>query len=154
METNVEAIVRPVRSDLEALTSESREIVGAAGERVVARLREMGETPPGAALITPAGSLDAGFLVHVVLQAPDQPVSTAVVRQGLTNAMRRAQEWSIASIAVPPLGTGAGQLDAEAAAQVMGPVLLEHVDQGSVERVEVVVPSAYELDVFQAVVSS
>lgn len=152
VDADVEAILRPVRSDLEALTSESRHLLEAAGPKVATRLRDMGETPAGAALITPAGDLDAGFLIHVVLQSPDQPVSAALVRQGLTNALRRAGEWSIASVAVPPLGTGAGQLDAERAAEAMVPLLAEHIRDGTVERIELVVPSAYELDVFRAAV--
>lgn len=151
-EADVEALLRPVRSDLEALTAESRDLIERAGDQIAARLRDMGETPPGAALITPAGDLDAGFLIHVVLQSPQQPVNASLIRQGLTNALRRADEWSIASLAVPPLGTGPGQMDAETAAEAMIPLLTAHLETGSVERIEVVVPSDYELDVFKAAI--
>ena len=151
-DVDAEAVVRPVRSDLEALTSESRELIGSAGPAVAARLRDMGETPPGAALITPAGDLDTGFLIHVVLQSPDQPVTAAVLGQGLTNALRRAEEWAISSVAIPPLGTGAGQVEAERAAEIMIPLLADQLRTGALERIEIVVPSVYELEVFRAAV--
>jgi hypothetical protein len=51
---------------------------------------------------------------------------------------------------MPPLGTGAGNLDAEEAAAVMLPVLREHLQTAVYpERVRIVVESPYELDAFR-----
>ena len=60
-------------------------------------------------------------------------------------------EWGLETLALPPLGTGAGNLDAEDAAGVMVPVLLEHMrDADFPAHVTIVVESEYERDVFQS----
>lgn len=52
-------------------------------------------------------------------------------------------------MALPPLGTGAGNLDAEAAADAMMPVLRQHLGcEDYPKQVIVMVPTDYELDVF------
>lgn len=146
---DVEAVVRPVRSDGEALTAVGRRLEVAAGPDVVARLREMGDLPVGGALLTPGGDLASSFLVHVVVQAPDEPVTEAGVRRGLVNALRRASELGIASLALAPLGVGAGNLDAEAAARIMEEVVGEHRDSGEPPRtLVIVVESDYEERIF------
>ena len=68
----------------------------------------------------------------------------------MPNALRRCTEWGIERLAVPPLGTGAGNLDAEDAASVMVPVLLEHMREAQhPARVTIVVDSEYEFEVFR-----
>jgi O-acetyl-ADP-ribose deacetylase (regulator of RNase III) len=44
--------------------------------------------------------------------------------------LRRAAEFGIPSVALPPLGTGAGQLGVEASARRMVPILAEHLAEG------------------------
>ncbi len=150
-ETQAEAILRPVRSDLEALTPESRALALEAGAAVAAQLQSFGEVPPGSALITPAGELGAAFLIHAVLQAPDTPVTETIVHQALEHGLRRTEEWSIASVALPPLGNGAGQLDTERVCAIMVPTLQRHVKASDGEfSVDLVLSNDYELDVFRS----
>ena len=53
------------------------------------------------------------------------------------------------SVAMPPLGTGAGHLGIEESAELMIPVLIEHMESNAfTEAVVVVVESEYEEDVF------
>jgi len=146
----VGALLRPVAADGSAVTPAMRRLELAAGEAMLEQLARVGELPVGAAAITPAGALAAEFVVHVSVRSRDEPVSPAGVRLGLVNGLRRVREWAIDNIAVVPLGTGAGNLDAEQAAEVMVPVLVEHVEQGGPpSRIVIVVETEYEREAFE-----
>lgn len=145
-----EAILRSMTSELYADTAFSREVELAAGDQVSRRLQAMGELPVGAAVVTPGGGHPAPFLIHVVLRSREEPVGAEAVRTGLTNGLRRARELGLESLALPPLGTGAGNLDAQESAAVMVPVLLEHHGSSPAHpgEVTILVATAYEEEVF------
>ncbi len=148
-----EAILRSISSDLDPDTTQSRELEVRAGLDVTERLQAMGDLPVGAAVITPGGELDAAFLIHVVLRSPEEPVTSERVQAALKNGLRRAEEWGMESLALPPLGTGAGNLDAQEAAAVMIPVLADHLlFSESPREVTVAVGTEYERDVFDRAV--
>lgn len=145
------AILRPVSADWTAVTAATRRLELKAGEAVAEQCRRLGELPVGSAAITPAGGLAAQFLVHVVVRSPDEPISPASVRRSLQNGLRRLSEWAVDTVAMPPLGTGAGNLDAEEAAAAMLPVIAEHAAEHDFpKRVQVLVENEYELQVFEA----
>ncbi|MGH7606590.1 MAG: macro domain-containing protein, partial [Gemmatimonadales bacterium] len=114
-------MLRPVSAEWDAVTPPMRRLEAAAGAQVEAACRRMGELPVGSAVITGAGALTAQFMVHVVVRSREEPVTPASVRRGLENGLRRLAEWAIESVAMAPLGTGAGNLDAEDAARIMIP---------------------------------
>ena len=149
-EAGTEAVLRPVRSDLAAVTPASREVAVDAGADVARRLEGLGEVPVGGAVVTPGGGLSAAFLIHVVVQAPDQPLTELTVQRALVNGLRRAREWGISSLALPPLGTGAGNLDPERWAALVVGILRDHADEGGEPtEIEVVVETRYEEEIFQ-----
>ena len=74
-EVEVEAFLRPVSSGLEAVTPASRRMELGAGEVLQEHLERTGELPVGGAVITPGGDLGALFLIHVVIQSPEENVS-------------------------------------------------------------------------------
>ncbi len=149
-ETPAGALVNPVDDDWQAATPAARRLELAAGAVRAAQRRALGELPVGSATITPAGSLPAQFLIHVVVRSRDEGVTRGGVRRALQNGLRRAVEWAITDVAMPPLGTGAGNLDAEESAAVMLPVLRAHLRAAAFpERVRIVVESEYELDSFR-----
>jgi O-acetyl-ADP-ribose deacetylase (regulator of RNase III) len=149
VEAGTECVLRSVSSELEPDTAESRDIERGAGSAVGDRLRAMGSLPVGAAVITPGGDLPVAFLIHVVLQSPEEPVRTEGVRLALQNGLRRAQEWAVETLGMPPLGTGAGNLGAEEAADVMIPLIQEHLQRFEHPReVLIAVANEYENDVF------
>jgi O-acetyl-ADP-ribose deacetylase (regulator of RNase III) len=152
--TTLEAVVRPIRSDGEAVNQIGRRLEIAAGPELAERLRELGEFPVGGAVLTPAGNLSTSFVIHVVVQSPDEPVTPSGVRRGLVNALRRASELGIASLALPPVGMGPGNLDAEDAARILNEVLTEHHEGGENPReLLIVVESEYEEEVFGRLIS-
>lgn len=149
-----EAILRPIRSDLAPMTPAARDLGARAGARVAARLEAAGVLPVGGAVITPAGDLAASFLIHVVTSAVDEPQSPTTVQRALKNGLRRAADWGIASLALPPLGISVGDMGAEEGAQVLAEILVDHLGEGQPPlELVVVVGSAYEEQVLGRVVA-
>lgn len=144
-EVEADAIVRPVGTDFSAVTPAMRRFELAAGEAVAEQCRRLGEIPMGSAVITAAGELGADLIVHVAVRSATENATRPVVRQGFLNALRRVAEWEADTIAVAPLGTGAGNLDAETSADIMLTVLAEQVHgAGLPVRVVLVVEDAYQ----------
>ena len=147
-------LMRPVRSDLEPLTSGSRDVGIKAGQTVTDRLDQLGSVPVGGAVITPGGGLDAEFLIHAVTMDEVESQSTMTVQRAVRNGLRRAVEWEFASLALPPLGLGVGDMGAEDAARVLVELLVDHLDEGHAPlEIVIVVGNEYEESVFNAVIS-
>ncbi len=143
-------MLRPVSADWSAPTPAMRRLEQVAGPGLEAQCARLGELPVGSAVITPAGGLAAEFMVHAVIRSPEEAVTVSGVRRALRNGLRRLAEWAIAEVAMPPLGTGAGNLDAEESAAAMVPVLVEHAAaSGSPARVVIVVETEYERQAFE-----
>ena len=146
-------ILRPVTAEWAAVTPATRRLELAAGPEVEEQCRNMGELPVGSAIVTGAGALPAELMIHVVVRSTVAPVTDAGVARGLVNGLRRANEWGIEVLTLPPLGTGAGNLDAEQAAAVMVPILVEWLRSGRhPRRVVIVVETEYERDTFERAV--
>ena len=123
---DVQAAMRAVGSDLEPCSAVDQRMGIHAGAALLERLRAFGELPVGGAVVTPAGDLGSELLIHVVIRSVEEPVSEERVARAFRNGLRQAAEWGVGTLAVPPLGVGAGNLDAEASARVMCSVLEEH----------------------------
>lgn len=155
VEARVEAVLRPVASDLAAVSAAGREVELQAGDSVRRRLAALGEVPVGGAVVTPGGGMEIPFLIHAVIQSREEPPTAASVRLALTNGLRRAVEWEVRSLALPPLGLGVGQMEAEGAAREMVALLQEHVAAaGFPSSVTVVAPGPYEEEVFRLVLGA
>ena len=147
------AVMRPVSSDFSPVTPAMRRRDQAAGVVVERQCAQLGDLPVGSAVITAAGDLPAGFIVHVAVRSSDENATQAGVRRGLLTGLRRLVEWEIESVALAPLGTGAGNLDAEESAAVMIPVLVEHLRTAPYpSSVVVAVEDAYQETVFAAAI--
>jgi len=147
---DVDAVLRPVSAEWEAVTPAMRRLELAAGPELAAYCHRLGEPPVGSALITPAGALRARFMVHVVVRSVDESVSEAVVRRGFRNGLRRLQEWAIERVGLPAIGTGAGNLDAEEVARIMLDEYYDHaVTADYPTAVTIAAESDYELDAFR-----
>ncbi len=151
----VEAVLRPVSTTLSAITPAGRNLEELADSEMTARLEAMGELPIGAAVITPAPALPCSFVIHAVLQSASEPITERSVRMALLNGLRRAREWGVRELALPPLGTGAGNFDVESSAQIVLPLLREHL--GGAEHpseLVVAVTDDYEAEAFSRVLTA
>lgn len=127
---SVQGLVRPVRTDLAPVDARARDLVTAAGRELEERLARVGMLPVGGAVLTPAGSLAADYLIHVVVMSDDEPQSSFSIQRALRNGLRRAADWGLESLAVPTLGLGAGSVDPETPARALVEILFNHLDEG------------------------
>lgn len=147
----VEAVIRPSRSDGMAINAVGLRLESVAGPSVMERITGQGDLPAGTAVLAPSGGLACSFLINVVLQSAEEPVTIHSVQRGLVNALRRAADFGVESLALPPLGVGAGNLEVEESAKVIVDVIRNHVSEGAPPLVfEIVVDSDYEESVFAA----
>lgn len=152
-EIEVDAIVRPVRSDLGPVSSAGRHLGVVAGEEVEARLAQTGALPVGGAVMTPAGTLPCAFLIHAVVMSDEEPQTTATMQRALTNALGRAVDWGLESLALPPIGIGVGMTEPEVHAQALVDILQAHVAAGQPPLdITIAVASAYEADLFRRLI--
>jgi O-acetyl-ADP-ribose deacetylase len=153
-EVKAEAVLRPVSCDFAPVNPAMRRFDRLAGPAVAEQCSRLGELPLGSAAITAAGDIAAGYIVHVAVRSVDQAATPAVVQRGLLNGLRRLEEWGIRSVAMAPLGTGAGNLDAEESATAMLPVLVDHMrSTDHIEKAVLVVEDAYQETAFRAAVA-
>ncbi len=149
VDVGADAIVRPVGTDFAPVTPAMRRFDQAAGTSVSEQCRLLGDIPLGSAVITAGGALDAQLIVHVAVRSAMDNATRPVVRQGFTNALRRLAEWGAEVVAVAPLGTGAGNLDAETAADIMLDLLAARLGTGDgPDRVVIVAEDAYQESAF------
>src|SRR5207244_2530435 len=116
-------------------------------------LRLQKELAVGAAVVTAGGGgLPAEFVIHAVIQSETEPVTRDGVARAWRSTLQQAQEWEFSSVTVPPLGTGAGNLSMEDAADIMVPILEAHLGSAAVPAsVSIVVETAADRDTFEAV---
>ncbi len=146
-----DAVVRPTNGNLESITPALRRLELAAGPRFRDACHVKRELAVGAAVVTAAGDLAVELVVHAVITARGEGVTRDGVRRAATAALWQAAQWSIETLAVPPLGIGAGQLSTEEAADALLPVIREHalVNRHPVNLL-VVVETEREREVFEA----
>jgi O-acetyl-ADP-ribose deacetylase (regulator of RNase III) len=140
-----------VRGDGSPITPGGRRLELAAGPSVARHLAALGDLPPGSAVLTPGGELGVPYLLHLVVRTAEEPLTEGTVRRALDQGLARVADWGLRSLTLPPLGTGAGGLDAETAASLMAEALTE-AGSGDFEVV-VRVDSEYERDLFARVLS-
>ena len=144
-----EALLRPVRSDLTPVTAAARDLVQRAGEAVADRLEKLGPLPVGGAVMTPAGALSSSFIIHVVVLSREEPQTSSSVQKALRNGLRRAADWEVMSLSLPPLGLGVGAMEPEDAARALVDLLNDHIAEGRPPLdLAIVVSSPYELELF------
>ena len=149
-----DAVVRPTNGNLEPITPALRRLELAAGPKFRDLCRVQRELGVGAAVVTPAGDLPVELVVHAVVMTRADPVSRAGVRRAAEAALRQAEQWHIATLATPPLGTGAGQLPADDAAEALLGVVLAHGRAAEhPTTVVIVVETDAERDVYQALLA-
>ena len=148
-----DALLRPIRSDLAPVSAASRDIGLAAGEELEERMERIGTLPIGGAVLTPSGRLAASYLIHVVVMSEEEPQTSLSVQRALRNGLRRATDWGLASLALPPLGLTVGTTEPEEAARALVEILFNHLDEGAAPfDLTIVVASDFEASLFGGLV--
>ncbi len=108
-----------------------------AGAEVETELRRIGRCPAGEAVVTAGGALPAKFIIHTV--APIFDDTTQEDQRGLlaacyTNALARADENGIRTLAFPCIGTGIYGWPADTAAEIAFRAVAAHLEGCDMQR--------------------
>src|SRR5438094_739431 len=147
-----DAIVRPATTRLDPTTPAVRRLEQVGGPEFTAHMRLQKELAVGAAVVTAGGGdLPAEVVIHAVIRSDTEPVTREGVARAWQSALERAREWEFARLTVPPLGTGAGNLAVEDAAEVMVQVLKVHGGSAAFPAdVAIVVETPEDREAFEA----
>ena len=129
-----DAIIRPATATLSATTPLLRRLEVAGGRKLLDQLAVTEPLAVGSAVVTSAGELPVGLLVHAIVSSPTERVSRDGVRRAFRSALERALTWQMSDVAVPPLGLGAGNLDIDESASLMADELSRHFLSASFPR--------------------
>ena len=146
-----DAIVRPSTALLEPTTPGLRRLEQVGGAAFWEQAHTDRELAVGSAVVTGGGSLEVELVIHAIIRSATEPVTRGSVRRALTAVLQRAADWQLAHLAMPLLGTGAGNLPLEEAADVMGAVLTAVPGPGGFPReVTIVVENDEERQVVES----
>jgi len=121
------------------------------GAVIEAEAVSKGPIAVGEAVVTGAGALPAKYVIHAAAMGPDLQTDAAKIGDATANALRRAQQHSLRSVALPALGTGVGAFPAGEAARVMLAEVAKHCrGKTSLREVVLCLFDAKTLGVFEA----
>lgn len=137
---DIEAVVNAANAQLRTGGGVAGAIHSAAGPGLTDETRPLAPIEPGEAVITGGHDLPNEHVIHVLgpVYGRDEP-SDELLRTGYENALARAEENNVASVAFPALSTGAfGYPLAEAARIAVQTILDAAPDLDTVEHVRFV----------------
>jgi O-acetyl-ADP-ribose deacetylase (regulator of RNase III) len=114
----VDAIVTPANGSLWMSTGVAGAIKRAGGDAIELAAIRQGPVEPGGAVVTPAGTLAARWVIHAVSLDRDRRTSAEALERAVRSAMARAREIGATSVALPALGSGVGGFPLEEGARI------------------------------------
>jgi len=127
----VDAIVNAANTQLWMGGGVAGAIKRAGGMVIEREAQGQGPIPVGEAVVTGAGRLPCRYVIHAATMGPDLTTDARHIQAATRNALRRAEEHGLASVAFPALGTGVGGFPLPAAAAIMVEEIVRHLQQRS-----------------------
>jgi O-acetyl-ADP-ribose deacetylase (regulator of RNase III) len=146
---DVEAVVNAANAQLRTGGGVAGAIHQAAGPGLTDETRPLAPIQPGEAVITGGHDLPNDHVIHVLgpVYGRDEP-SDELLRAGYENALDRAEENGVTSVAFPALSTGAFGFPVQAAAHIALKTVLDRAPTlDSVSRIRFVL---FDEEDFQA----
>jgi len=151
-EMEADAIVNAANSDLILGAGVSGAIGRRGGKVIQDECDRIRFVPLGDAVVTAAGELKARYVIHAVSMEIGHFTTERNVALATHNALLRAEELKLKTIAFPAIGTGAAALAPEFSARAMLETMADHVSRGtSLEHIYVVLFNEEILAVFKEV---
>ncbi len=123
---DVDAIVNAANNHLWMGAGTAGAIVRAGGREIEDEAIRQGPISVGEAVVTGSGDLACKHVIHAAAMGQNLVTSADNIRASTDNALKRAEELGVASVAFPALGTGVGGFDHRRAAEIMLSVCAEH----------------------------
>lgn len=116
---DVDAIVNAANNHLWMGAGSAGAIVRAGGREIEDEAISQGPIEIGEAVVTGGGDLPARHVIHAAAMGEDLITSAELIRAATENALKRAEELKLSSVALPALGTGVGGFPLDQAARIM-----------------------------------
>jgi O-acetyl-ADP-ribose deacetylase (regulator of RNase III) len=134
-DSRVDAIVNAANSQLWMGGGVAGAIKRRGGHEIEREAVSQGPIAIGESVVTGAGRLEAGHVIHAAVMGPDLATSADYVRQATLSALARADELGLQSIAFPALGTGVGGFPLAECARVMFEAVARQAAAGTSLRI-------------------
>ena len=123
---DMEAVVNAAKAQLRTGGGVAGAIHRAAGPGLTDETRPLAPIEPGEAVLTGAHDLPNDHVIHVLgpVYGRDEP-SNELLRTGYENALQRAEEHEVSSVAFPAISTGAFGYPLDEAARIAVQTLLD-----------------------------
>jgi O-acetyl-ADP-ribose deacetylase (regulator of RNase III) len=122
-----DAIVNAANSALWMGAGVAGAIKRAGGKAIEDEAVRQGPIEVGEAVVTSGGALKARYVIHAAAMGTDLVTDAAKIESATRNALLRAEELGIKSVAFPALGTGVGGFSHDEAARIMIEVTKQHL---------------------------
>jgi len=124
-ELGVDAIVNAANNKLVMGGGVAGAIKKGGGKSIEEEAIKLGPIKIGEAVVTGAGNLPAKFVIHATTMGLDFVTDEAKIRDATANALKRADELKIKSVAFPAMGCGVGGFSYRASAKIMSQEVLK-----------------------------
>ena len=146
----VDAIVNAANNDLILGAGVAGAIRRKGGPRIEEECERLGPIAVGEAAVTTGGNLKALYVIHAASMTLGGKTTADALRLATRQALLRAEEKAIKSIAFPAVGTGIAGFPLEECARIMLGEVLDHLKlSSSLEKVHFVLFDDAALKVFE-----
>ena len=150
IDLNVDAIVYYARPDLDLGSGFGAAITTKGGPKVQEELKKIGGINPTEAVLTPGGNLRARYIIHAAGPRFQEENLEEKLRATTLNALRRAEENKIQSLAFPAMGAGFYGIPLEVCARVTLETAKKFLENSeSLEEVTFCLRDSHEYKTFQ-----
>jgi O-acetyl-ADP-ribose deacetylase (regulator of RNase III) len=151
-QAQIDAIVNAANNDLILGGGVAGAIRDEGGPAIQEECNRIGPVPLGEAAITGGGRLAARYVIHAASMQLGGRTSEENLRNATRNALKRAVEKQLRSIAFPAIGTGIAGFPLERCAEVMLAEVRDHLrGVTSLERIEFILYDRSALAIFEGV---
>jgi O-acetyl-ADP-ribose deacetylase len=136
-----DAIVNAANSELAMGAGVAGAIKRKGGTIIEEEAMRLGPVEIGEVVVTTAGNLAAGYVIHAAVMGPDLHASADRVRQATLATLRRAEDLRLHTLAFPAFGTGVGRMAPRDSADAMVGAFRAHLAKeasSSLQRIHLV----------------
>ena len=138
-EMDTDAIVNPSNTSLVLGGGVSGAIRSKGGNSIQAEMDKIGGCGVGEAVVTGAGSLKARYVIHAVGPRAGEGGEDEKLRSATIEALNRAEELGVESVALPAISTGIFGFPLEKCASIMLTAALDHFSSDKAKRLKRIV---------------
>jgi O-acetyl-ADP-ribose deacetylase len=149
-QAKVDAVVNAANNHLWMGAGVAGALKRAGGSQIEREAVAKGPIEIGEAVVTGGGALPAKYVIHAAAMGQDLTTDRSKISRATRNALIRAGELGISSIAFPALGTGVGGFPVDIAAEVMITECVSFVESGLAPLLKKIVFVLFSNDVLAA----